>query len=120
SRVGMIATVPTLLVFNPSVPAKNFKEFLALAKAKPGTIYYGSAGNGSSGHLAMEYLKQAANIELTHAPYQRHTATNLQRRHAVAHAYKAVQASSAGSRRCEAHRGASGRTNGRGVRDCRL
>ena len=68
--VGMIATVPTLLVVNPSVPAKNFKEFLALAKAKPGTIYYGSAGNGSSGHLAMEYLKQAANIELTHVPYK--------------------------------------------------
>ena len=55
---------------NPSVPAKDFKEFLALAKAKPGTIYYGSAGNGSSGHLAMEYLKQAANIELTHVPYK--------------------------------------------------
>jgi len=68
--VGMIATVPTLLVVNPSVPAKNFKEFLALAKAKPGTIYYGSAGNGSSGHLAMEYLKQAANIDLTHVPYK--------------------------------------------------
>ena len=68
--VGMIATVPTLLVVNPSVPAKNFKEFLVLAKAKPGTIYYGSAGNGSSGHLAMEYLKQAANIDLTHVPYK--------------------------------------------------
>jgi len=68
--VGMIATVPTLLLVNPSVPAKNFKEFLALAKAKPGTIYYGSAGNGSSGHLAMEYLKQAANIDLTHVPYK--------------------------------------------------
>ena len=68
--VGMIATVPTVLVVNPSVPAKDFKEFLALAKAKPGTIYYGSAGNGSSGHLAMEYLKQAAHIELTHVPYK--------------------------------------------------
>lgn len=68
--VSMIATVPTLLVVNPSVPAKDFKEFLALAKAKPGSIYYGSAGNGSSGHLAMEYLKQAAHIELTHVPYK--------------------------------------------------
>lgn len=48
----------------------SFKEFVALAKSKRGTIYYGSAGNGSSGHLAMEYLKQAANIELTHVPYK--------------------------------------------------
>ena len=68
--VTMIATVPSLLVVNPNVPAKNFKEFIALAKAKPGTIYYGSAGNGSSGHLAMEYLKQAAQIELVHVPYK--------------------------------------------------
>src|SRR4029450_1437580 len=68
--VSMIATVPTLLVVNPSVPAKDFKEFLALAKAKPGTIYYGSAGNGSSGHLAMEYLKQAAHIDVVHVPYK--------------------------------------------------
>jgi tripartite-type tricarboxylate transporter receptor subunit TctC len=68
--VTMIATVPSLLVVNPSVPAKDFKEFLALAKAKPGTLYYGSAGNGSSGHLAMEYLKQAAHIDLVHVPYK--------------------------------------------------
>jgi len=62
--VTMIATVPSLLVVNPNVAAKDFKEFIALAKAKPGTLYYGSAGNGSSGHLAMEYLKQAAKIDL--------------------------------------------------------
>jgi tripartite-type tricarboxylate transporter receptor subunit TctC len=68
--VTMIATVPSLLVVNPNVPAKNFKEFVALAKAKPGTIYYGSAGNGSSGHLAMEYLKQAAHIDVAHVPYK--------------------------------------------------
>jgi len=68
--VTMIATVPSLLVVNPSVPAKDFKEFVALAKSKPGTIYYGSAGNGSSGHLAMEYLKQAAHIDLVHVPYK--------------------------------------------------
>jgi len=62
--------VPSILVVNPNLPAKDFKEFLALAKAKPGTIYYGSAGNGSSGHLAMEYLKQAAKIDLVHVPYK--------------------------------------------------
>ena len=68
--VTMIATVPSILVVNPNLPAKSFTEFVALAKAKPGTIYYGSAGNGSSGHLAMEYLKQAANIDLVHVPYK--------------------------------------------------
>jgi len=68
--VTMIATVPSLLVVNPNVAAKDFKEFIALAKAKPGTLYYGSAGNGSSGHLAMEYLKQAAKIDLVHVPYK--------------------------------------------------
>jgi len=68
--VTMIATVPSLLVVNPNVPAKDFKEFLALAKSKPGTLYYGSAGNGSSGHLAMEYLKQAAKIDVAHVPYK--------------------------------------------------
>jgi tripartite-type tricarboxylate transporter receptor subunit TctC len=68
--VTMIATVPSLLGVNPNVPAKDFKEFVALAKAKPGTIYYGSAGNGSSGHLAMEYLKQAAHIDVAHVPYK--------------------------------------------------
>ena len=68
--VSLIATVPTLLVVNPSLPVKNLKEFVELAKAKPGTINYGSAGNGSSGHLAMEYLKQAAGIDLVHVPYK--------------------------------------------------
>ena len=68
--VSLIATVPTLLVVNPSLPVKNLKEFVDLAKAKPGTINYGSAGNGSSGHLAMEYLKQAAGIDLVHVPYK--------------------------------------------------
>src|SRR5215510_14017213 len=68
--VTLLATVPSLLVVNPSVPAKDFKEFVALAKAKPNTLNYGSAGNGSSGHLAMEYLKQAAHIDLVHVPYK--------------------------------------------------
>jgi tripartite-type tricarboxylate transporter receptor subunit TctC len=68
--VTLLATVPSLLVVNPSVPAKDFKEFVALAKSKPNTLNYGSAGNGSSGHLAMEYLKQAAHIELVHVPYK--------------------------------------------------
>lgn len=68
--ISLIATVPTLLVVNPNLPVKNFKEFVELAKAKPGTINYGSAGIGSSGHLAMEYLKQAAGIDLVHVAYK--------------------------------------------------
>jgi len=53
-----------------SVPAKDMREFVALAKQQPGKMYYGSAGNGSAGHLAMEYLKQTAGIDIQHVPYK--------------------------------------------------
>src|SRR4030095_6592635 len=68
--VSMIATVPHIIAVNPQVHAHDFKEFIALVKAKPGTIYYGSAGNGSAGHLAMEYLKQTAGLDMPHVPYK--------------------------------------------------
>lgn len=68
--VSLLAKVPSLYVVNPAVPAKNLAEFIAMAKAKPGTMNYGSAGNGSAGHLAMEYLKMTANIFITHIPYK--------------------------------------------------
>ena len=68
--VSLLAKVPSLYVVNPNVPAKDLKEFIALVKAKPGTMNYGSAGNGSAGHLAMEYLKMTANIFITHIPYK--------------------------------------------------
>ncbi|MBC5784709.1 tripartite tricarboxylate transporter substrate binding protein [Ramlibacter sp. USB13] len=68
--VSLLAKVPSLYVVNPAVPAKDLKEFIALVKAKPGTMNYGSAGNGSAGHLAMEYLKMTANIFITHIPYK--------------------------------------------------
>jgi tripartite-type tricarboxylate transporter receptor subunit TctC len=68
--VSLLAKVPSLYVVNPNVPAKNLKEFIALVKARPGTMNYGSAGNGSAGHLAMEYLKMTANIFITHIPYK--------------------------------------------------
>ena len=55
--ISLLAKVPSLYVVHPDVPAKNLKEFVALAKAKPGQLNYGSAGNGSAGHLAFEYLK---------------------------------------------------------------
>jgi tripartite-type tricarboxylate transporter receptor subunit TctC len=51
--------VPSLYVVHPDLPVKNLKEFVAYAKARPGQLNYGSAGNGSAGHLAFEYLKMA-------------------------------------------------------------
>jgi tripartite-type tricarboxylate transporter receptor subunit TctC len=68
--VSLIAKVPSLYVVNPAVPAKDLREFIALVKAKPGTMNYGSAGNGSAGHLAMEYLKMTAGLFITHIPYR--------------------------------------------------
>ena len=68
--ISLLAKVPSLYVVHPDVPAKNLKEFVALCKAKPGQLNYGSAGNGSAGHLAMEYLKMATNTFVLHVPYR--------------------------------------------------
>jgi len=68
--VSLLAKVPSIFVVHADVPAKDLREFVALAKKKPGQLYYGSAGNGSAGHLAMEYLKLVADIELVHVPYK--------------------------------------------------
>jgi tripartite-type tricarboxylate transporter receptor subunit TctC len=70
AAVSLLAKVPAIFVVNAGVPAKDLREFVALAKSKPGQLYYGSAGNGSAGHLAMEYLKQTTGIELQHVPYK--------------------------------------------------
>ncbi len=68
--VTLLAKVPSLYLVHPDVPARDLKEFVALAKSKPGRLNYGSAGNGSAGHLAMEYLKAAANLFMVHVPYR--------------------------------------------------
>jgi tripartite-type tricarboxylate transporter receptor subunit TctC len=68
--VSLLAIVPAIYVVHADVAAKDLREFVALAKGRPGQLYYGSAGNGSAGHLAMEYLKQATGIELQHVPYK--------------------------------------------------
>ena len=68
--ISLLAKVPSLYVVHPDVPAKNLTEFVALCKAKPGQLNYGSAGNGSAGHLAFEYLKMATNIFILHVPYR--------------------------------------------------
>ena len=59
-----------VLVVNPSVPAKNLKELLALARAKPGTLNFGSSGPGSNYHMAAELLKHLTGIDIVHVPYK--------------------------------------------------
>jgi tripartite-type tricarboxylate transporter receptor subunit TctC len=68
--VASLAVVRVFLLVHPSVPAKNLNEFLAYARANPGKLSYGSAGSGSSPHLAGEMLKRAASINATHIPYK--------------------------------------------------
>jgi tripartite-type tricarboxylate transporter receptor subunit TctC len=68
--VALLARVPNLFVVAAPVPAKDFKEFVALAKKEPGKLNYGSAGNGSAGHLAFEYLKYVTGIDIVHVPYK--------------------------------------------------
>ncbi|WP_256856527.1 tripartite tricarboxylate transporter substrate binding protein [Variovorax sp. KK3] len=68
--VSLLAKVPSLYVVHPDVPAKNLKELIAYAQSKPGKLSYGSAGNGSAGHLAFEYLKMTSNIFMLHVPYR--------------------------------------------------
>ena len=70
AAVSLLAVVPSIFVVHESVPAKDLREFVALAKQEPGKLNYGSAGNGSAGHLAMEYLKQVAGIDIQHVPYK--------------------------------------------------
>jgi tripartite-type tricarboxylate transporter receptor subunit TctC len=68
--VAKLADYPMALIANPAVPAGNMKELIALAKAKPGSLSYGSAGVGASGHLAGELLSSAEGINIVHVPYK--------------------------------------------------
>jgi tripartite-type tricarboxylate transporter receptor subunit TctC len=68
--VSLIAKVPSIFVVNANVPVNNLKELAALSREKPGQVYYGSAGNGSAGHLAFEYLKLVMKIDVQHVPYK--------------------------------------------------
>jgi len=65
-----VMTTTTILVVHPSMPAKNLKELVALAKARPGQISMGSAGNGGTLHLALEMLTKQAAVNMTHVPYK--------------------------------------------------
>ena len=68
--ITLVSKVPSLYVVHPDLPVKNLTEFVAYAKARPGQLNYGSAGNGSAGHLAFEYLKMATGIFVVHVPYR--------------------------------------------------
>ena len=68
--VATISSADMILVTNPSVPASDLKEFLALAKTKPGSLNYSSAGSGNPNHLAGELMNMMANVKTTHVPYK--------------------------------------------------
>src|SRR5687767_113153 len=68
--ITMVSDAPILYLAKAQAPFNNFRELVAAAKAKPGSITFGSAGNGSINHLAGEWLAQAAGIQLVHVPYK--------------------------------------------------
>ena len=68
--VSLFATVPELLVVHPSLPVRSVKELVALAKARPKQLNYGSSGTGGTPHLAVELLKQSAGMDIVHVPYK--------------------------------------------------
>lgn len=68
--ISQAVAVPNILTVHPSVPAKTVKEFIALARARPGSITYGSAGLGTSPHLSGELFKTLARIDMVHVPFK--------------------------------------------------
>jgi tripartite-type tricarboxylate transporter receptor subunit TctC len=68
--LGLIADVPTGLVVHPSLPARNVKQLIALARPRPGQIFYSTSGRGTVGHLAAELLNSMSGIKLVHVPYK--------------------------------------------------
>jgi len=68
--ISLVAAAPVALVVNPSVPVNSVADLIALAKAKPGTLNFGSAGNGTPGHLTGEMFRAATGTDLKHVPYK--------------------------------------------------
>ncbi len=68
--VSILATQPTILIVHPTLPVNSAKQLVALAKARPGQLNFGSAGAGSSGHLAAELFKMVAGVDIVHVPYK--------------------------------------------------
>lgn len=70
AAISLLTSAPYVLVANPDLPLRNLGDLLAMARARPGALSYGSAGNGTAGHLAMELIKAAAGIDMVHVPYR--------------------------------------------------
>ena len=70
THIAMFGGPPAVLAVNPSMEAKDLREFVALAKARPGALSYGSPGNGTQGQLVAELFKQRAGIQMVHVPYK--------------------------------------------------
>ena len=70
AAVSLLATLPNVLVVNPSLPVRSVQELVALAKAKPGTLTFASGGNGTTHHLSGELFKRMAGVDMTHVPYK--------------------------------------------------
>lgn len=68
--ISLLALAPNILVAHPSLPAKSVAQLVSLAKARPGEVHYGSAGSGSTPHLAAELFKTMAKVDLLHVPYK--------------------------------------------------
>jgi tripartite-type tricarboxylate transporter receptor subunit TctC len=68
--ITLVASTPSVLMLHPSIPAGSVKELIALAKANPGQLNFGSSGNGSSHHLAGELFDSMAGVKMTHVPYK--------------------------------------------------
>jgi tripartite-type tricarboxylate transporter receptor subunit TctC len=68
--ISLVATVPNVMITHPSVPAKTLREFIALAKTRPGELNFGSGGSGTSNHLGGELLNIVAGVKLVHIPYK--------------------------------------------------
>jgi tripartite-type tricarboxylate transporter receptor subunit TctC len=70
AAVAEVASFPSMIVLHPSLPVKSIKELIALAKARPGQLNFGSAGNGSPNHLALELFDTMAGVKMMHIPYK--------------------------------------------------
>jgi tripartite-type tricarboxylate transporter receptor subunit TctC len=70
SHIALLGGSPSVLCVHPSLPAKTLKEFVAIAKSRPGMITYGTAGQGSTGQLIAETFRRAAGIDIQHIPYK--------------------------------------------------
>ena len=68
--ITLLVRFPWVIAVHPAVPATNFQEFVAYARAHPGAISYGSFGTGSSGHISVDYLKNLLGIDILHVPYK--------------------------------------------------